>query len=69
MPETIPSYTPSWCGDIEDDAAAAAPLMRGNGGNRSVSTVVLRDAEMITEPSISELLDRLRPGGARSGER
>jgi mycoredoxin len=47
--------------DIEQDSAAAEFMMRSNGGNRSVPTVVMPDGTVLGEPSTREVLARLTP--------
>jgi mycoredoxin len=41
--------------NIEEDAAAAEFVMRVNGGNRTVPTVVLPDGAALTNPSIDQV--------------
>ena len=41
--------------NIEEDDAAADRVMRVNGGNRTVPTVVLPDETALTNPSIDEV--------------
>lgn len=48
--------------DIEQHPAAAEFVMRSNGGNRSVPTVVLPDGTVLGEPSTRDVLARLASG-------
>ena len=41
--------------NIEEDEAAAELVMRVNGGNRTVPTVVLPDGAALTNPSIDQV--------------
>jgi mycoredoxin len=41
--------------NIEDDPAAADLVMRVNGGNRTVPTVVFPDGAALTNPSIDQV--------------
>jgi mycoredoxin len=45
--------------DIEKDAAAAAFVMRVNGGNQTVPTVLFPDGTAATNPSAKEVKRRL----------
>jgi mycoredoxin len=45
--------------DIEQDPEAAAFVMRVNGGNQTVPTVVFRDGSAATNPSLREVKSRL----------
>jgi mycoredoxin len=45
--------------DIEQDSSAADFVVRVNGGNRSVPTVVFDDGTVMTEPSARQVLDHL----------
>lgn len=46
--------------NIEDDAHAAAQVMRLNNGNRSVPTIIFPDGSILVEPSNAALLQKLR---------
>jgi mycoredoxin len=46
--------------DIERDPAGAATIARVNGGNRTVPTVIFPDGTAAANPSVAEILDRLR---------
>ncbi len=46
--------------DIEDYPAAAAVVMRINGGARSVPTILFPDGTTLTEPSTATLTAKLR---------
>jgi mycoredoxin len=46
--------------DIEQDPAAADLVMRINGGNATVPTIVLADGTTLTNPPLPELLSALR---------
>jgi mycoredoxin len=52
--------------DIEQDSSAADFVMRVNGGNRSVPTVVFDDGTVMTEPSARQVLDHLDSDQASS---
>lgn len=41
--------------NVEEDPAAAEMVMRVNGGNRTVPTVVLPDGAALTNPSIDQV--------------
>ena len=45
--------------DIERDAAAADVVMRANGGNRTVPTLVFPDGSALTNPSIDQVKAQL----------
>ena len=45
--------------DIENDAAAAELVMRANGGNRTVPTLLFRDGTALTNPSIEQVKSQL----------
>ena len=48
--------------DIEHDATAADLVMRANGGNRTVPTLIFADGTALTNPSLDDVkaqLDRL----------
>lgn len=45
--------------DIEHDGPAADFVVRVNGGNRSVPTVIFDDGTVMTEPSGRQVLDHL----------
>lgn len=45
--------------DIERDPAAAEIVMRANGGNRTVPTVVFEDGTALTNPSLTEVQAQL----------
>lgn len=49
--------------DIERDAAAAAYVMRVNGGNQTVPTVVFPDGSALTNPSLSQVRERVALAG------
>ncbi|RCV50500.1 mycoredoxin [Marinitenerispora sediminis] len=49
--------------DIEQDPAAAEYVMRVNGGNQTVPTVVFADGTALTNPSLSQVKEKL---GAQS---
>lgn len=46
--------------DIERDPAAAQYVMAVNGGNQTVPTVVFADGSALTNPSLKDVLARLR---------
>jgi mycoredoxin len=50
--------------DIENDAQAADVVMRANGGNRTVPTLVFADGSALTNPSIDEVKAQLSRAGA-----
>jgi mycoredoxin len=50
--------------DIEQDAAAADYVVKVNGGNRSVPTIIFPDGSILVEPGNSELEKKL---AAQSG--
>ena len=45
--------------DIEDDPEAADLVMRVNGGNQTVPTLVFEDGSALTNPSIKDVKDKL----------
>lgn len=45
--------------DIETDPKAAQTVMRVNGGNQTVPTVVFPDGSAVTNPSVPQVLARL----------
>jgi len=45
--------------DIENDAAAADLVMRANGGNRTVPTLLFADGTALTNPSIDQVKSQL----------
>jgi mycoredoxin len=45
--------------DIEHDPAAATFVMSVNGGNQTVPTVVFPDGSSLTNPSLSQVMERL----------
>jgi len=45
--------------DIEVTAGAADYVMSVNGGNQTVPTVVLPDGGVLTNPTLTQLIDRL----------
>jgi mycoredoxin len=45
--------------DIERDAAAADVVMRVNGGNQTVPTLVFTDGSALTNPSIDQVKAQL----------
>ncbi len=45
--------------NIEDDEAALDLVMRVNGGNQTVPTVVFQDGSALTNPSIDQIKDKL----------
>jgi len=45
--------------DIEQDSSAAEIVMRANGGNRTVPTVVFEDGTALTNPSLTEVQAQL----------
>lgn len=45
--------------DIERDAEAAAYVMRVNGGNQTVPTVVFPDGSTLTNPSLAQVRERV----------
>ena len=46
--------------DIENDAAAADLVMRANGGNRTVPTLLFPDGTAMTNPSIDQVKSQLQ---------
>ncbi|MBM7805716.1 mycoredoxin [Geodermatophilus bullaregiensis] len=50
--------------DIERDESAADVVMRANGGNRTVPTLVFADGSALTNPSIDQVKAQLaqQPG-------
>lgn len=47
--------------DVEQDPNAEALVLRLNGGDRTVPTVVFPDGSAATNPSLATIEDRLRP--------
>jgi mycoredoxin len=47
--------------DIENDAQAADLVMKANGGNRTVPTLLFADGVALTNPTIDEVKAQLRP--------
>lgn len=45
--------------DIEQDPQAAETVMRVNGGNQTVPTLVFADGSALTNPSVGEVTERL----------
>jgi mycoredoxin len=45
--------------DIENDAEAADLVMRANGGNRTVPTLLFADGSALTNPSIDQVKSQL----------
>lgn len=45
--------------DIERDEAAAEIVVRANGGNRTVPTLVFADGSALTNPSVDEVVSKL----------
>ena len=45
--------------NIERDEAAAETVMKANGGNQTVPTLVFSDGSALTNPSIHEVKDKL----------
>lgn len=45
--------------DIEQDAVAAERVMRVNGGNQTVPTVIFADGSALTNPSLKQVTDKL----------
>ncbi len=45
--------------DIEDEPQAAGYVERVNGGNQTVPTVVFPDGASLTNPSVTQVKDRL----------
>ena len=45
--------------DIERDEHAADVVMRANGGNRTVPTLVFADGSALTNPSLEQVKSRL----------
>jgi mycoredoxin len=45
--------------DIENDATAADLVMRANGGNRTVPTLMFTDGTALTNPSIDQVKSQL----------
>jgi mycoredoxin len=50
--------------DIERDADAAGVVMKANGGNRTVPTLVFRDGSALTNPSIDQVKQQLAGASA-----
>ena len=47
--------------DIENDATAAELVMRANGGNRTVPTLLFADGVALTNPTIDQVKAQLGP--------
>ena len=45
--------------DIEADTLAAEHVMKVNGGNQTVPTLVLPDGSVLTNPSLAQIKDKL----------
>ena len=45
--------------DIENDAAAADLVMRADGGNRTVPTLLFADGTALTNPSLDQVKSQL----------
>jgi mycoredoxin len=45
--------------NIEHDPSAADYVMRVNGGNQTVPTVVFRDGSALTNPSLAQVLQKI----------
>ena len=45
--------------DIEQDAAAAEHVMKVNGGNQTVPTLVFPDGSALINPSLAQIKDKL----------
>jgi mycoredoxin len=45
--------------DIEQDPSAAEYVMRVNGGNQTVPTVVFPDGSAVTNPTLAQVKQRL----------
>jgi mycoredoxin len=45
--------------DIERDTSAAEYVMKVNGGNQTVPTLVFPDGSALTNPSLSQIKDKL----------
>ena len=45
--------------DIEQDEAAANVVVRANGGNRTVPTLVFADGSALTNPSVEQVKSKL----------
>lgn len=45
--------------DIEQDPAAEAIVMKANGGNATVPTLVFADGSALTNPSVKQVLAKL----------
>jgi mycoredoxin len=48
--------------DITKDATAAEIVTSFNGGNQTVPTVLFPDGTALTNPSVGQVVDRLRSG-------
>ncbi|MDQ6650381.1 MAG: mycoredoxin [Actinomycetota bacterium] len=46
--------------NIEHDPVAAELVMQVNGGNQTVPTVIFPDGSALTNPSLSQVTDKLR---------
>jgi mycoredoxin len=53
--------------DIEQDESAADVVMRANGGNRTVPTLVFADGSALTNPSIDQVKTRIAESSASRG--
>ena len=49
--------------DIEEDAGAAERVMKVNGGNQTVPTVIFSDGSALTNPSLKQVTDKLATVG------
>jgi mycoredoxin len=47
--------------DIEQDASAAELVMKANGGNRTVPTLLFADGVALTNPTIDQVKAQLGP--------
>jgi mycoredoxin len=45
--------------DIEQDESAAEVVVRANGGNRTVPTLVFADGSALTNPSVEQVRSKL----------
>ena len=45
--------------DIQQDAVAAEYVMKVNGGNQTVPTLVFPDGSALTNPSLAQIKDKL----------
>jgi mycoredoxin len=53
--------------NIEVDESAADIVMRANGGNRTVPTLVFADGAALTNPSIDQVKDQLAQSSGLNG--